>query len=54
VAEYDSAAHRQPHALRLHRAASRFCALMLEVIRNHDCGHSRFLRGVTIAAWGVK
>jgi len=24
------------------------------VIRNHDCGHSRFLRGVTIAAWGVK
>ena len=47
-AEYDSAAHRRPHALRLHRAASGsfvfslvkcgdgVCALMLEVIRNHD------------------
>jgi hypothetical protein len=28
------------------------CALMLEVIRNHDW--SRFVRGATIAAWGVK
>ena len=28
------------------------CALMLEVIQNHDW--SRFLRGATIAAWGMK
>jgi hypothetical protein len=26
------------------------CALMLEVIRNHDCRQSRFLRGATIDA----
>ena len=30
------------------------CALMLEVIRNHDYGQSRFVRGATIAACGVK
>jgi hypothetical protein len=33
---------------RLAKCGDDVCALMLEVIRNHDCGLSRFLRDATI------
>jgi hypothetical protein len=36
------------------KCADDVCALMLEVIRDHHYGQSRFVRGATIAAWGVK